>query len=395
MTQPKLFAAARSAPPAAAALRTAFVRLALPAVLGACLTGCSLISLKSPEKPLSTRDLNARILTHEYSVRFIAAVAQSADQIAAASSDPEVRRNALRWKIVAASASEHAASQMSPMLALLDAWSLSVQMRDFLSSGAGQSLFGAGQPQAVTLAQDLAGEAEDMARELSLPDDFARQRSFIVEYASAHPLKGLDFARASVVDLWARESGTNAKLVDTLGTVPEAMAQAGDLVRMYGDNTPTQMLWRAQLAAQDSGLSGVDVQAELHQLNERMAEFTAIARQAPDHLEELLRQTSARFNGSFLEMMHAINAEGATLSSTASEERQALVKAVDEERAAVTADTQRIAGQLIREAGEEARRLIREAVLLIIVAAVVLLGLPFAAGYLLGQARGRRARTST
>ena len=110
-------------------------------ILAAGVAGCSLISLKSPEKPLSTRDLNARILTHEYSARFITGVAQRADQIAAASDATEVRLNALRWKIAAAGASEHAASQMAPMLSLLDSWALAVQMRDFLTSGAGQSLF--------------------------------------------------------------------------------------------------------------------------------------------------------------------------------------------------------------------------------------------------------------
>ena len=58
--------------------------------------GCSLISLKSPEKPLSARDLNARILTHEFSLQFIAAVEQTSDQIYAGSADPAVRVNALR-----------------------------------------------------------------------------------------------------------------------------------------------------------------------------------------------------------------------------------------------------------------------------------------------------------
>ena len=63
-------------------------------ILAAGVAGCSLISLKSPEKPLSTRDLNARILTHEYSARFITGVARTADQIAAASDAPDVRLNA-------------------------------------------------------------------------------------------------------------------------------------------------------------------------------------------------------------------------------------------------------------------------------------------------------------
>jgi hypothetical protein len=135
-------------------------------ILAAGVAGCSLLSLRSPEKPLSTRDLNARILTHEYSARFITGVAQTADQTAAASA-PDVRLNALRSKIAAAGASEHAASQMAPTLSLLDSWALAEQMRDFLATGAGQALFGAQQPAAVSLAVTLASEAQDMARTLS------------------------------------------------------------------------------------------------------------------------------------------------------------------------------------------------------------------------------------
>ena len=52
------------------------------------LTGCALVTLKSPEKPLSARDLNVRILTHEFAAHFIFAVEQTADEIASGSDTP-------------------------------------------------------------------------------------------------------------------------------------------------------------------------------------------------------------------------------------------------------------------------------------------------------------------
>jgi len=364
-------------------------------ILAAGVAGCSLISLKSPEKPLSTRDLNARILTHEYSARFITGVAQTADQITAASDSTDVRLNALRWKIAAAGASEHAASQMAPMLSLLDSWALAQQMRDFLATGAGQTLFGSQQPAAVSLAVTLASEAQDMARALSTPGEFAAGQRFIDDYVTAHPITGLDFARASVVDLWARQSGTQVKLVDTLGTIPEAMSETGDLVRMYGDTVPSQLLWRAQLAAQESGINSTELQTALRELNERIAKLSQMASQAPGRFEDITRETRAKFDESWRELIHAIDNTGTMLSSSASTERGELVKAVDAERAAATADAQRVASELIRSAGREAQRLVREAVLLVIVVALVFFGLPFAAGYYVGRARGRHGTSST
>ena len=376
-------------------LARAGVSLAALSAFAAVLGGCSLISIKTPEKPLSTQELNARVLTHEYSARFITSVAQTADQIAAASDDKDVRLNALRWKIAAAGASEHAASQMAPMLSLLDTWALAVQMRDFLAVGPGRTLFGPQQSLAVKLAVDLAEEATDMARKLGTPQEFAAQQRFINDYASAHPITGLDFARASVVGLWAQQTGTQVKLIDTLGTLPEAMAETGDLVRMYGDTVPSQMMWKAQLAAQESGLSSEELQTALNELNARIAKLSEMANAAPGRFSDIARETRERFDVSWMELVHAIDNSGEMFASSADTERQELVKAVDAQRTAATADAQRLASQLIKEAGEQARRLLLEAVALVVLAALILLGLPFAAGYYVGRARAQRRTGNT
>src|SRR5882672_10125673 len=106
------------------------------AALLAALGGCSLVSLKSPERPLSTRDLNARILTREYSAHFIAAVEKRADRISTGGeADPEILANTLRWKVGATTESVRAATQLAPMMGLLDTWALALQMRVFLGEG--------------------------------------------------------------------------------------------------------------------------------------------------------------------------------------------------------------------------------------------------------------------
>jgi len=314
------------------------LRRAALAALMASVASCSLISLKSPEKPLSTRDLNARILTHEYSAHFIAAVEQTADQISAATEDPAARLNALRWKIAALDTSERAASQIAPMMGLLDTWALSVQMHQYLADGAGRALFAAQQPLAVALAAELAGQAQELARRLTAPDEFDHDQRFIDSYARAHPIESLQFARASIVDLWTHDIGAEVRLVDSLGTVPEALADAGDLLRMYGDAGPSQVLWKAQLAAQESGLSGKELQTALQRLDERIAALSKVAEETPDLVKGLVRDVRMRFNASWAEMMGALHTEGSTLSASVSVERQATVEAVDVERAAVAAD---------------------------------------------------------
>ena len=365
----------------------ALLRVAVVVLLIASVASCSLVSLKSPEKPLSTRDLNARILTREYSAHFIAAVEQTADQIATASQDPSIRVSALRWKIAASASSERAASQTAPMMGLLDCWALAVQMQQYLADGAGRELFADQQALAVTVAADLGEQAQQLARRLTAPDEFEHDQRFIDDYARTHPIESLEFVRASVVDLWMHDSGAQVRLVDSLGTVPEALANAGELLRMYGDTGPSQLMWRAQLAAQQSGLSATELQGALQRLDQRIAALSGMADNMPQRVDGVVRELSRRFDGAWAEMIGAVHTEGDTLSTSVSSERQAAVQALDLERAAVAADASRIAGQVIRDAGEQARALVRETLWVVIALAIVLLGLPFAAGYLLGRAR--------
>ncbi len=359
-------------------------------VLIACVAGCSLISLKSPEKPLSPRDLDARILTREYSARFIGAVQQTSDEIAAGTDDPAIRLNALRWKIAAAAKSQRAAGQMVPMMSLLDTWALSVQMAEYLASGAGRTLFGTQQAGAVTLAAGLARDAEDLARRLTAPDEFQKDQQFVDEYARAHPIESLDFARASVVDLWAQDAGAQTKLIDSLGTVPEALADVGDRVRMYGDTGPEQVLWQAELAAQESGVSSKDLRAALQRFDERIARLYAMVDATPKRVDGVVRDAGKRFDTSWDEVMRDVRGEGTTLTDSVSAERQATMSALDVERAAVAADAARIANQVVKDAGDQVRRLVREALLLMIALTLVMLGVPFAAGYFVGRARHRQ-----
>jgi hypothetical protein len=67
-------------------------------------------------------------------------------------------------------------------------------------------------------------------------------------------------------------------------------------------------------------------------------------------------------------------------------EREATLLAVDAQRRALTSDAARIANDLVVSSGDQARRFAREAMVLVI----LVLGLPFVAGYLVGRARQAR-----
>ena len=359
-----------------------------------CLSGCSLVSLKSPERPLSTRDLNARILTRQFSVDFIGAVEQCADNIAISDPDPNIQRNALRWKIGATTQSQQAALQVAPMMAVLDTWTLAVAMKLFLApGGAGDALFGKEQGSASTLANEFSAAAEMIARQLIEPREFPRYQSFVAEYTHDHPFVNLTFVRPSVVQLWMQKAGTDTPLLDSLGTIPEALADTSDRVQMLSETLPAQAVWRTQLAFKDSGLGGGDLHLALRKLDERLARMSDAADAAPQVMREAvvdvrrsLLEVINRLDASSAATLATLRAERAALSATVSSERAAVVSAADAQRKAIAHDFAAIASQVVTASGVEARRLARELTLLLIALSIVLLGLPFAAGYLVGRA---------
>ena len=374
-----------------------FTGLRLPAFLAAaaCVAGCSLVSLKTPERPLSTRDLNARILTREFSYHFTAAVGQCADDIGASETDAGVLTSALRWKIAAATESQRAASRISPMMSLLDTWALAAQMRAFLSHGqAGGELFGSHQETAVAVAVELDGEAQALARRLTASGEFSEYQRFVDAYTREHPLTNLEFVRPSVVELWSEAHGGGARLVDSMGTITEAMTDFSDRLKMSSDALALQTLWRTQLALREAGYSGTDIRAALRQLDERLAKASAAAENAPQLLHETIAEVRRsvldvleRVDSSSARMIEALRTEREALSADVRSERQAIVTAADAQRRALAQDAATIAERIVRSSGDEARRLAREVLALMIVLALLVLGLPFAAGYLVGRAR--------
>jgi len=369
-----------------------FAGTALLAVLG----GCSLISLKTPERPLPPRDLNARILTREASAQFEHSVGQSVDSILESEQDEAVVESALRWQVAAIVSSRSAATQMAPMLSLLDTWALALQMQAFVAEdGAGGALFGTHQAAVRQVVDEYAQSAQSVAGRVLTPAEFDEYQRFVTTYARENPLRNLRFDRPSVVERWSHEKG-GTRLVDTLGTIPEAMEDTAQRLQIYGDTMPIETMRSAQLALRRSGYSRDEVQAAIRELDERLERLTVVAESAPELVHDAeaqvrasVREVLQRLDASSAAATTALRTERIALFAELESQRDAVLKAVDTQRQALTQDAARIGTQLVKDTGAQVRRLTVEVLLLLTLLALVILGLPFAAGYAVGRARHR------
>lgn len=369
----------------------------LACALLAFLPGCSLMSVRVPEKPLSQRELNVRVLMFDYAESFHESVTRAADAIAAGTSDPNIQLAALRWKIGAGSASRGAATQLAPMMALLDSWALAAQMHAFLRDGAGASLFGAQQPRARSTAEQLENDIIRLAGSVTTKQEFDAYQAFVGDYVRDSPLTSLDFQRASVVERWWSEQGRTPSLLSTVGTAPEVMSDFEGRLRLYDHALPAETLWEVQVALRENGHDVDDLRRALQQMDLSLADIDYVASESPKLLRDSLADlrgtlliTMDRLDRSMGEAMQSVRVERAALTESVAQERAAFASDVDVQRAAIARDAQRIADDAIETSARDLRRLVRELALYGFAAVILILGLPFAAGYLVGMARARR-----
>jgi DNA-binding transcriptional MerR regulator len=372
-------------------------------LLLAALAGCSLISLKSPERPLSPRDMNARILTRELTTEFIETNARSTDSILRSETDAAVLNNVLRWELGVIVTSRNAETQLAPMMTLLDTWALALQLQAFAGEGGrGAALFGTHQSALREVTDNYADGAQRLAHSLLTAREFTEYQSFVSDYVRAHPLQDLRFARISVTREWSRVKGADSSVLDEVGTIPQALADTTQRLQIYGDTVPLQSMRRTQLALREAGYTPDEIRAALARLDARLERLTTVAESAPElvrgaeaELRESLRELFNRLDASARGTAAAFHSEREALFADLETQRAALTATVDAQRQALTADARRLADQLVRTSGEEVRHLTREALLLLIVLALVVLGLPFAAGYLTGRARSALSARAT
>ena len=190
-------------------------------------------------------------------------IEQAADQIAAGTTDPAVRRAALRWKIEAVPTLSAALFQPEPLTAVLDAWVLFNQMADFFETGAGRQQLGDSAPVAVETCRRLEQEIADVFAAMTVSGDVSKVRAFAKSWAADHPI------RYSIPD---REMALGRALErevpgswSTGEAVAEITTSVDDLNRkldVYSDHLFRQVRWEGELLGGDLGLADVPPLAE-------------------------------------------------------------------------------------------------------------------------------------
>jgi hypothetical protein len=318
-------------------------------------------------------------------------IERTADQIAGGSSDPAVRRAAIRWKIEAVPGLREALFQPEPFVALADSWVFFNQMADFFETGAGKTALGDSATLAVETCRRLEQEMAEVAAAMTFSGDVSRVRGFAKRWAAEHPIRYAIQDRESTLGL-ALQRGV-AESWSTGEAVAEITTSVDDLDRkldVYSDHLFRQARWEVELLGSDLRL------ADAMPLAERAVQSAEKAAMTLDHLAPRVEQTlgvaqaapaliaserKAAFDALAAELTRTITflqQERISAFRQLSQERIAgldeLGKTLSEERLAFDQDLERMARELVDHAVWRVAQLVAATlVALVAIAAAALL----------------------
>jgi hypothetical protein len=375
-------------------------------VLSVVLSGCSLLEVKldTQTTPLTQQELNARIMTREYAKMFFMRVEDSADLIAQSypADDTLYQSYVLLWKIHAEQGLQQAAYQTSPMSALIDSWVFTAQMNQFYRQGDGADLFAT--DDAVDTARFLDQEAEKLAKGVLSSSDFKNSKVFVAQFAASHPFKDLTFRSTPAYREWLSYLGKDeSQIVQSLGTMPEAMSDASDRLSLMADQTPKLMSWKAELVALNSSLTGEDLSMTLESLRQTSASMQDFIENNPEYMQTLASIMSTEMQPLLNDLsdktdqkLAMLTEERVALEKMVTREREALVEMIAKERIEIagivtserelfTQDLDRVSQEVVVLAIDKLMELIKSVIIYFILFILVVFFAPLGIGYWLGK----------
>lgn len=369
---------------------------AILVLVSALFSSCSLLefSMTGDAEPLTNDELSKRFAVRTFSSDFIAQATVIADSIVEdKTSSPEVKKNAIQWKLSVANAISPRAFQAKGDLALLETWVFCVQMNDFLHASKAESLFSSNY---LHVLQACAEQGEEdiakIAKRLMEEENYDSAKQFVQLYSKQTTFASLDFISPEVAD----EYQEYMQIPDSLmyapsGTMPELIGDLTERMEMYGKQMQRNVTWKTDMVgiSWETDSMAQEVLQRTDTLTALLYAISDIARNSP----ELAEQIAANMNAQLQPIIGDMSVLMYNSVAQFNQQRDSIQQFIDEQRMALQEDIVVSGDSLMHSAADSLAHFVRKIsvaiVLVVILLVLVLFGLPFFLGYYIAKLRYR------
>ncbi len=224
------------------------------------LKSCSLVKIESEQKPLTTTDLNTRLLTQSFVRDAANKVEKSADSILSSSDDVDLQTKSLQWKINTLSSFRKVGFQTSPKLALMDTWTLMLAAEKYFATDDAMNSFKPYGQLVYNTAKNNLKEIDKIAKHLLSESDYINHKEFAENYAAKYPQKDLSFYHNPVREEYQIFKRLPDSLsMQTVGSLSEVVADLTNKLTYTSENTGKQLQWNTELMLKKNGIDSLKI----------------------------------------------------------------------------------------------------------------------------------------
>jgi len=371
--------------PAGGALPRAVLLHGLAVVLALAGAGCTTVQQGGPQQTALMAATQAKVTAADVravdnmlAVSVPGTIETAANTIRTQGADPRIRRQALLWRIEIVPAFYQALFYADPLAALLDAWTLSIQIEDAMESELGTERIGPLKPVAVGAARKIRGQIESAAKDnAKSPDGFERAKEKVEAWAHAHPITGSFSDRPSILPDLTRlaAGGLDISVFEAVAGIPATVQDIATRLDIYAAYLPKAAHWHAELLV-DEVADRSDSQRVMAALEsvQKMTERTN-ALLAPQALQAALDTARGEVRAERIAALTSIDTQRVETLAYLTRERVAAVSDIDRERIALLRELDELRGRSLRDVEDLSTRLIRRgalaAALLLVLAAAL------------------------
>ena len=358
---------------------------------------CSLVKIESDQVPLSTTDLNTRLLTQSFVSDAASRVEKAADSILDYSSDINLQTKSLQWKINTLSSFRKVGFQTSPKLALIDSWTLMIAAEKYFSKKTVMDSFNPFDQLVYNTAKKNLEQIDKIAKHLLSETDYIKLKEFAKNYAAKYPQKDLSFYHNPVREEYQKFSRMPDSLsMQTVGTLSEVVADLTNKLTYASENTGKQIQWNTELMLKRNGIDSLKIKQVSDSLGIKFNKLVLLAEESPDLFKKALGDFQSdltifneRLNGSIIYSMNHLSQEREIVANALKEERIALDSIILRERIALAKEAEVLGVQLLDNSMNHLKDIIKTVLGYLIILLAVIIFLPFLIGYYTGKTFSR------
>ncbi len=368
-------------------MKRIFTEILLSAALAFALTGCSLLkfSLDTGDE-LPKSEARVRVMTRGLYYGLSNEVIAAADSIAG-SDDPKIRIRAIRWKIRATRAAVSAAMQGIPDVALADTWILFRRMESSFDAAPDSMLFGPYSDYAREAVRRMTLRVDSVAHDALDGERYRLMKEYVGRYIAENPLsegevppnttlawiefmnehgKDLSYATGSIADV---VSDMSDRMTGQTGQAMNTLSWTKDIIEIEWQRDSTAQAVQRQLDSLESNFERIVVVMEnIPQISDTVLAVFNV------HVETMMRTFERSLDNAFGQI---------------DRQRNEIQRFVSAEREAAIEQGRGIADSVVAPVMDRVMASVGRIAVWAIALALIVLGLPFAAGYWVRSFRER------